>query len=129
MKKKKPLPKIDPNEWDFSRCPENELNFCCVYEYTRTAALDGFDEILLPSVLRMRSDFEKRGLASFDNLAKPVVATLGTAGLDIRNPGPGIFRLVFPFLEWPKKPWLSIAPEERVRRLKILFPDLYEAKT
>jgi hypothetical protein len=118
---------IDPNEWDFSRCPENEVNFCFVYEYSRQAALEGFGP-LYASVARMRHEFETKDKKTFDDLA-PAALTLGVDGLDIHEPGPGIYRLVFPFPEWPQNPYLSIPQEERARRLKILFPEQYETET
>jgi hypothetical protein len=50
---------------------------------------------------------------------------LVTIALDLVGPGKGAWSLIVAFPEWPVTPWLAIPPEERERRLKILFPDYY----
>jgi len=40
--KRETLPEIDPNEWDYSQCPHNELVYCYLYTLTGLLQLAAF---------------------------------------------------------------------------------------
>jgi hypothetical protein len=108
------LPKVDPNEWDYSQCPHNELVYCYLYTLTRL--------ICLERIRQLESDVEKLrrkadNPSSFDSLKK--------VALDLVGPWNAAWRLLVAFPEWPKLPWLAIEGEEREQRLRVLFPDYY----
>jgi hypothetical protein len=112
--KRETLPEVDPDEWDYSGCPDNQLVYCYLYTLTRL--------ICLERAPRLQSDVKKlrrkaEDPISFDSLAK--------VAFDLVGPGSGTWRLLVAFPEWPKLPWLAIEGEERERRLKILFSDYY----
>ena len=107
-------PIIDRNEWNFFECPDNEVNFCFLYEYTREASGE-ITPSLREGVAALRQKVTDP--TSFD--------ALSAFALDLVGPGAGTWRLIVAFPEWPAKPYLSLDTEERSRRLKALFPDDY----
>jgi hypothetical protein len=112
--KREALPEVDPNEWDYSGCPHNQLVYCYLYTLTRL--------ICRERIPQLESGVEKLRLkandpTSFDSLQK--------VAFDLAGPGSGTWRLLVAFPEWPRLPWLAIPETERERRLKTLFSDYY----
>jgi hypothetical protein len=96
---------VDPLNWDFSSCPDTELDECHAYEFARHV------EPILQDVARLRKGKKQSFDHLFASLRKIVFA-------------PGSVRrmaLFWFYPEFPKAPYLSIAPKERDRRIKIAW--------
>ncbi len=93
-------------EWDFSKCPIEELRDCYVYEFTRK----------LPDVRESVRNWRER------HPGKEFDEWLSIAGKPTLLNRPRLFGYsLFNFCpEWPEKPFLSICAMERDRRRKLL---------
>ena len=102
----KKCPELVREKWDFSKCPDEELADCWLYE------------------LKSESPYARQKIASwrqtcnaktFDEFLYLARGTLNWAKYGQQ------FYALCP--EWPDAPYLSIPPAERKRRMKLLFPD------
>jgi hypothetical protein len=90
----------NPLDWWFNDCPREELIECWNYEYAREC----------PAEI-------KKALEWRENAAHP--ATFD----ELVNRTPKTCQVVALYPEWPRHPYLSIAPEERRRRRELMLKD------
>ena len=91
-----PTKTISQNEWDFSTCPKDEMDYCRFYEFAR------YNDELKAEIARRRTDDNWRsGLSPEDWAFYGMRAKLG------------FFRL---FPEFPDRPWLEIKEGDRRKR-------------
>jgi hypothetical protein len=92
-------------DWDFSSCGDEELHVCHLYEIARESKTHR------DLVLKWRNGHKA---VTFDDWI-PVIARVSRA-----DRAPVFGWDLFPYCpEWPQRPYLSILPEERLRRLKL----------
>jgi hypothetical protein len=109
-------------EWDFDRCPESERGFCYPYEPIRERVL----RIKDPTSRKWHNYVEDLRLkVGLDGPPTPDVC----ARIRLEVTGASFWRVLGGFPEWPAKPYLTIARDERVRRLELLMPEFYPRKS
>lgn len=96
---------VDPLDWDFRSCPDDELDECHAYEYARHVGP------ILQDVARLRKGKGRSFDQLFASLRKIVFATDS-----VRRMASFWF-----YPEFPNAPYLSIPAKERDRRVKIAW--------
>jgi hypothetical protein len=90
---------LDRNEWDFEKCPADEIDYCWTYEYARES------ELLRKLIMKWRRGAKEDKVEDYRALAHELIA----------NPY-GV--CAYPFFPcWPNKPYLSIDPKIRKKWL------------
>jgi hypothetical protein len=106
--KRTPSPLFDKFDWFFSGCPEDQIRFCHDYEYHRELKDEHFPLIGWRREAKL-DDFER--LLHFVREPRSLSSMRFNCNL-------------YPFYlypEWPDRPYLTIDPEERRRRLQLLW--------
>jgi len=107
-------------EWNFADlCPVSERGICNDWETWRELVLNDRAPGLLDWVLALRQKYRRHAfkqtaeaLRSSDELGRAEWHWLMLVGCR----------------EWPADPYLSIAPDQRIQRLKLLLPEFFDSE-
>ena len=97
---------LAPEEWDFGKCPDEELDYCCFYEYARESEIAR--ELAALSRSSVPAEASGSGDGKFDEWCdKAMLKGVSRIALGIVARCP----------EFPKTPWLAIPPAKRKARI------------